>query len=151
MEKIKNISKPELSTNEIAFAIGDWSHGKLETAIDLYEKYGLDIFRKMPEKYWKIKGDKIVLYRALSPEEIKSGPVMFGGLDNKKRIQRLTAWSWDKKSAEQWKSEGNKVISMEAEQADIAFAPLNLSKHNITEKEVVVADYHLKKGKIKEE
>jgi len=150
MEKIKNIPKPELSKNEIAMAIGDWAHGKLETALDLYEKYGLEIFRKMPEKFWKIKKDKITLYRALNPDEIKHGPLMFAGRDPKKRIQRLTAWSWDKKSAENWKGEGNKVISMEAEQSDIAFAPLNLSRHATVEKEVVVADYHLKKERIKE-
>ncbi len=150
MDKIKEMPKKELSANEIALLIGGWARGKLEPVLDLYEKHGIDIFRKLPEKYYKIKGDKITLYRALSPEEIEHGPIMFAGKDKEKRIQRLTSWTWDKKFADKWTGKDGKVISMEADQDDIAFAPLDISKHS-NEKEVIIADYHLKKDKIKED
>ena len=143
--KIKPLES--ISNNEIAFAINDFAHGKLETAINLYEKYGMAIFRKLPEKFWKIKGDKIVLYRALRPDELETGPVMFGGNDPKQRIQRLTSWSWDSEFPKTWGTD-TIVVQMDADQDDVAFAPLLLSPHHRTEKEVVVADYHLKRDKI---
>ncbi len=142
-KKIESIDK-----NTVGMAVSDWAHGKLETALDLYEKYGIEVFRKLPEKYWQIKKDKIELFRALAKEELENGPIMFGGKDEKKRIQRLTSWSLDKEFVKSW-GEKNIIVHFDAKQDDIAFATLTNSPH-IREREIVLADYHLKKKRLHE-
>jgi hypothetical protein len=143
-QEIKKIES--IDRNTVGMAVSDWAHGKLETALDLYERYGIEVFRKLPEKYWQIKKDRIELFRALAKEELENGPIMFGGKDEKKRIQRLTSWSVDKEFVKSW-GEKNIVVRFDAEQNDIAFATLTNSPH-IKEGEIVLADYHLKKEKL---
>ena len=146
VEKLEINKVEHVNVNEIGLAVTSWARGDLEKALDLYEKFGIEIFRRLPERFWKIKPGGITLYRALSKDEIEAGPIMFGGKDDKKRIQRLTSWSLDNNFSKSWAGPDGAVLSMNADQSDIAFAPLSNSGH-LNEKEVVVADYHLKKEK----
>lgn len=146
--KIPKIESIELiDMNELRRAVWDWGRGKLETALELYNRFGIDAFRKLPEKHWKLKEEAIDLFRAISKDEKENGPIMFGGRDDEKRIQRLTSWTQNREFAEKWAGKDSIVIGMKANQEDVAFFPVH-SPHIKEEEEVVVADYHLKKDKL---
>ncbi len=145
LQKIKSIESMDM--NKLRRAVHGWGHGKLEEALELYDEFGIEAFRKLEEKYWKIKKEIIELFRAIHKEEMENGPIIFAGRDPEKRIQRLTSWTQNREFAKQWAGKDDIVICMKANQEDIAFSPLD-SPHKNKEKEVVVADYHLKKNKL---
>jgi hypothetical protein len=150
MEQFKpEINEPEqIDKYEVRRAAHDWGRGRLGTALEVYEKWGLDAFRKfLPEANWKIKHEILEVFRAINKEEEENGPVVFGGMDSEKKIQRLTSWTKNKEFAKEWAGKEGRVLKMIADKDDIAFFPLN-SPHKNKEKEVVIADYHLKKDKI---
>ncbi len=130
VNKIKSVlSKIESEEIRIKLrrAVKGWGRGDLDEAFELYEEFGLGVFRKLPETYWRIKKDTIQLFRAISEEELQRGPYRFAGTDMEK-IQRLTSWSRNRKFVEEWAGKekiasgrNGIVICMEAEQNDIAF------------------------------
>ena len=156
MEHLPKFDTPKIESREtrdkLRRAIRGWGRGNLEEALELQEEFGVNVFRNLSERYWKIKGDTIDLFRAMSEEEFVNGPSKFAG--RVAEIQRLTSWTRNREFAEQWANKGKSaldrngtVMHMRANQDDIAFFPID-SPHYHKEEEVVVADYHLKKDKL---
>ncbi len=150
MEQIKpEINKQEqIDKYEVRRAAQDWGHGRLNTALEVYEKWGLEAFRKyLPEANWKIKQEVLEIFRAIEEAERENGPLLYAGKDPEKKIQRLTSWTKDRQFAKDWAGKDGLILKMSANQDDVAFFPAG-SPHQKKEQEIVIADYHLKEDRV---